>query len=218
MPENIPNIDTSLFAHGIKNRLSFIRSRLQLMELEKGEKGAYDSIYRELDGINDSICRLISAPAGAGEKSTFNAKDVIYECVSEKMPQANLNGIKIICRTEDDLTIHAVKSGFRETVINLLQNAIEACPKEGGEIEVAGKTCGGKAEISVSDNGCGISEGNRKNIFKPFFTTKKSGSGIGLYSCRKFAEDSGGELTVAGNRTKGTKVTLILPVSQGRCP
>ena len=86
MPENIPNMDTSLFAHGIKNRLTFIRSRLQLMELERGDKGAYDSIYRELDGINESVCRLISAPAESEEKSLFNAKDVIYEC-SGSMPE-----------------------------------------------------------------------------------------------------------------------------------
>ena len=211
MPENIPNIDTSVFAHGIKNRLSFIRSRLQLMELEKGEKGEYDSIYRELDGINDSVCRLISAPSGTEEKTKFNVKDIIYECVSEKMPEANLSGIKLICRAEEDLVIYAAKGAFKECIINLLQNAVDACPSSGGEIIISAKTSKGMAEISVSDNGCGISQKNRKNIFKPFFTTKKKGSGIGLYACRKFAEDSGGRLVLSAKEGKGTKAALILP-------
>ena len=213
MPENIPNIDTSLFAHRIKNRLSFIRGKLQLIELENNEKGAFDSIYRELDGINDSVCQLISAPAKAESKTNFNAADVIYECISEKLPEANLSGIKIIRRIEDNLNIYASKPSFKESLINILQNAVDACPRQGGEILVQGKISKGMAKISVSDNGYGISCKNRRNIFNPFFTTKKNGSGIGLYSCKKFAEDSGGKLMLSGKEGKGTRITLMLPMA-----
>ena len=109
------------------------------------------------------------------------------------------------------LRIYAGRSGLRECIINLIQNAIEACPVSDGEIAVSGKETGASIEISVSDNGCGISEGDKKRIFKPFFTTKKHGSGIGLYSCRRFAENSGGKLILTGKKCKGTKITLILP-------
>ena len=128
-----------------------------------------------------------------------------------KMPEANLNGIKIHHKSENDLTIYASKDSFRETMINILQNAIDACPSQSGEIFVCGKLSKGMIEISVSDNGKGIPHKDRKNIFSPFFTTKKKGSGIGLFSCKKFAEESGGKLTVSGKYEKGTKISLLLP-------
>ena len=210
MPENIPDINTSVFAHGIKNRLSFIRSKLQLMELENNEKGAFDSIYRELDGINESVCQLISAPKKT-EKTLFNVKDAIYECILEKLPEANLNGITIRRKLEDNLFVSASEADFRECIINILKNAVEACPPKGGEIYVSSCFAGDTVEITVSDNGKGISRKDAKNIFTPFFTTKEKGSGIGLFSCRKFARESGGSLSISGSPGKGACVKLILP-------
>ena len=211
MPENIPTINTSVFAHGIKNRLSFIRSKLQLIELETSEKGAFDSIYRELDGINTSVTEFISAPSKSDKKTLFDAKDVILECIFEKLPQANLNGIKIRHRLDKSLKIYASRDNFRESLINMLQNSIEACPERCGEIFVRGRNTRYNTEIYVFDNGCGISQSDMENVLSPFFTTKEKGSGIGLYFCKRFAESSGGELKISAKQGKFTKVTLILP-------
>lgn len=214
MSENIPNIDTSVFAHGIKNRLSFIRAKLQLIELEKEEKGAFDSIYKELDVINNSVTEFISAPSKASEKTFFNGKDVIYECILEKLPGANLSGIKIHYELEENLNLYVPMEDFRESIINLIQNSIEACPSSGGKIMIEGHLFENFVEITVSDNGKGIGKKERKKIFTPFFTTKKTGNGIGLYSCRKFADTYGGSLKIYSAPGKGTKASIRLPVKK----
>ena len=211
MSENMPNLETSVFAHGIKNKLSFIRAKLQLIELEKEEKGAFDSIYKELDSINISVSEFISAPSKQNENTLFNAKDIIYECILEKLPEANLNGIKIYHDISNNLNLYAPLSPFRETIINLIQNSIEACPLTDGKIFIKGHLSRDFIYITISDNGKGISKKDMKKLFTPFFTTKPKGHGIGLFSSKDFAKNLGGTLKIKNLPEKGCSVTLKLP-------
>ena len=68
----------------------------------------------------------------------------------------------------------------------------------------------GRVQISVNDNGCGISEEDLPQIFIPFFTTKKDGTGVGMTLARQILTAHGGTVTVRSKITQGTTVTLTL--------
>ncbi|MFI5335656.1 MAG: sensor histidine kinase [Opitutales bacterium] len=106
-----------------------------------------------------------------------------------------------------DLTLPADAAQLEQVIINLVKNAVEARPEAGqpGEptccVRAGWRKSGGTLEIFVEDDGPGIA--NRQNLFVPFFTTKPTGSGIGLVLCRQIVENHGGSLHLE-NRTDAT--------------
>ena len=100
---------------------------------------------------------------------------------------------------------------IEQVIVNLVKNAVEAASETGGNVSVTWADHGANFEITVLDEGPGIS--GTKNLFVPFFTTKPKGSGIGLVLCRQIAEAHGGTLTLE-NRTDrtGSAARLVLPV------
>ena len=111
-----------------------------------------------------------------------------------------------------ELTIRADGDQLEQVLINLLRNATDAALETGGEVKVSWRKNGSYVEVLVEDEGPGLP--NSANLFVPFFTTKPSGSGIGLVLSRQIAEAHGGSLTVE-NRTllPGCKASLRMPVS-----
>ncbi|MDP1579881.1 MAG: ATP-binding protein, partial [Candidatus Didemnitutus sp.] len=105
---------------------------------------------------------------------------------------------------------------IEQVLINLMKNAVEAAPQEEQSgaptccVEVAWRVADELLEITVTDDGPGLA--NAQNVFVPFFTTKPSGSGIGLVLCRQIIENHGGKLTL-GNRPEqsGCVARVLLP-------
>lgn len=110
-----------------------------------------------------------------------------------------------------ELTIHGDQDQLEQLLINLLRNAVDAAAQTGGGASVVWRTNNGFLEISVEDEGPGLS--NTSNLFVPFFTTKPGGSGIGLALSRQIAEGHHGTLTLE-NRAggKGCEAKLRLPL------
>ena len=99
---------------------------------------------------------------------------------------------------------------IEQALINLVANAVDATRESGGEVAVSWEEGPNRLTIRVVDDGPGVPES--ANLFVPFFTTKPSGSGIGLALCRQIAEGHGGSL-VLRNRvgTRGAEAVLVLP-------
>lgn len=102
---------------------------------------------------------------------------------------------------------------LEQVLINLLKNAVQALDGEvSKEVRLkAFQLNTGKVVIQVEDNGCGISEEAMKNVFVPFFTTKKTGSGIGLSLSRQIMRLHGGSITARSQLGVGTTFTLTFP-------
>lgn len=100
-----------------------------------------------------------------------------------------------------DITAQIDAAQIEQVVINLIKNAVEAAEQTGGGVRLGWRKFTGALEIYVEDDGPGLA--NSQNLFVPFFTTKPSGSGIGLVLCRQIAENHGGALALE-NRTEGT--------------
>lgn len=101
---------------------------------------------------------------------------------------------------------------IEQLLINVLRNAIQACPADSGQVRVHWKQESSDVVIRIDDNGPGIE--NPENLFVPFFSTKPGGSGIGLVLCRQIAEANGGTVHLQNRPEGGARATIALPLDQ----
>ena len=102
---------------------------------------------------------------------------------------------------------------IEQVLINLILNGMDAC-EERNEALVSVKAIRGRAgqkEIRVRDNGRGIPEEIRETVFVPFFSTKKTGSGIGLSLCKQIMTLHGGRVQLISKEDVGTEMRLVFP-------
>jgi nitrogen fixation/metabolism regulation signal transduction histidine kinase len=110
------------------------------------------------------------------------------------------------------VTISADRDQLEQLLINLIRNAAEAVLEIGGEVLVKWSLERSRVQLSIIDDGPGLS--NTTNLFVPFFTTKPGGSGIGLVLCRQIAEAHGGSLTLENRHgCRGCQARFIMNVS-----
>lgn len=106
---------------------------------------------------------------------------------------------------------------IHQVLLNLLLNALQAIDKD-GRIVVTLKPQGGSAVIEVADNGRGIKPEHLPNIFRPFYTTKGEGTGLGLSLARRIVEDHHGRIDVSSALGKGTTFAVVLPLQRATEP
>ena len=107
---------------------------------------------------------------------------------------------------------------LRQVLINLLKNAIEALG-DGGMIEISVRNVRGQVEILIADDGPGIPPEDRERVFVPFFSTKPSGTGLGLAVARKFIDEAGGQIVCEdGGLRGGCRFRISLPADMTAVP
>jgi len=111
---------------------------------------------------------------------------------------------------------HIDPRAFQQVMLNILTNAADALEgRESPEITVSMYKSRGRILVKVKDNGCGITEECRKNLFKPFTTTKTNGTGLGLVIVKKMMSKMDGTVEADSEENRGTVVTLNLPEGLG---
>ncbi|HVK11393.1 MAG TPA: ATP-binding protein, partial [Gemmataceae bacterium] len=105
-----------------------------------------------------------------------------------------------------------VRDQLVQVVFNLVLNAIDATAK-GGLIEVTARRDGNVVEVAVRDDGMGIAPSDRERIFRPYFTTKKQGTGLGLFVTHKIVGEHGGTVGFESAPGSGTVFRVRLPVA-----
>jgi two-component system, NtrC family, nitrogen regulation sensor histidine kinase NtrY len=191
---------------------SLLRRPQKAPDWEDDMRGGLEIIETRAEGLNQfmqSYARLAKLPAPS--KQPCEIGPLLRRVVSlETRAEIKL--------TEGPaLTVSLDAAQLEQVIINLLKNAVEATPDQGhstppiGAIEVAWQKSSGMLEITVADHGPGIA--NLQNLFVPFFTTKPSGSGIGLVLCRQIAENHNGSLTLENRQDQtGCIARLSLPL------
>ncbi|MEN9403760.1 MAG: C4-dicarboxylate transport sensor protein DctB, partial [Verrucomicrobiota bacterium] len=191
---------------------SLLRRPQKAPDWEDDMRGGLEIIETRAEGLNQfmqSYARLAKLPAPS--KQPCEIGPLLRRVVSlETRAEIKL--------TEGPaMTVSLDAAQLEQVVINLLKNAAEATPDQGhstppiGAIEVAWQKSSGMLEITVADHGPGIA--NLQNLFVPFFTTKPSGSGIGLVLCRQIAENHNGSLTLENREDQtGCIARLRLPL------
>ncbi|MCK5358746.1 MAG: hypothetical protein KAJ48_10150, partial [Elusimicrobiales bacterium] len=100
---------------------------------------------------------------------------------------------------------------LNSVVYNLIANAMESLPEDGGEISVKSvyDKAANEVRLIIKDTGKGINANVLSNIFRPFFTTKEKGTGLGLYLARQIMSEHSGKILIESKPREGTVVTLI---------
>ena len=101
---------------------------------------------------------------------------------------------------------------LRQVIANVVKNALEATDRQAnGRVEVSVFARGAGGVVEVRDNGVGMEPENRDKIFLPFFTTKPTGTGLGMAIVKKIMDLHGGEIEIDSARGRGTVVRLVIP-------
>ena len=170
---------------------------------------AIATIGRRSDGLMNFVSRyreLLKVPE-PGFQQVAVQKLLDNVCVLMKPTLENID--LTVDVTPDSLTVSADSQLLEQVLINLLRNAADAlndCPQP--EIKIVAGLDLGRTIIQVTDNGTGIDEDDLDQVFIPFFTTKRDGSGIGLSLCRQIMTAHGGELALSSDGS-GTTVKMV---------
>jgi signal transduction histidine kinase len=206
-------------AHEIRNPLNSIRLGLELLQrrLEKGTARVEEVLgaMAEVDRLDRILARLLAFGRPALEDRVFQpVAPLVERAVAIVHRQSEQKGVSILVEHEG-VSPEADVDGLQveQVVVNLLLNAIEASPK-GGTVRVALGRENGSVRIAVSDHGSGIPEDAREHVFDPYFTTRESGTGLGLAVSREVVAHHGGSLRFETD-AEGTTFTMSLPVRRG---
>jgi len=121
--------------------------------------------------------------------------------------------VTLIVEAEKVATVKVDSLKVRRALENLINNAIESMQVE-GDVKVTLRGEEGNIVLRVIDEGRGMSPEVMSQLFKPFFTTKPGGMGLGLAFCKRTVEAHGGTIKVESEEGRGTTVTILLPVNQ----
>jgi signal transduction histidine kinase len=178
-------------------------------------------LLAETTETSDMITRFLdfARPLHA-ERSTIN----LIECLTDamRMVEQQANECEVVLdpiRTQADaIEIDADDILLKQVFVNLLQNAVEASPS-GAHVAVTIRNVNtGRWLVSIADQGCGIPDDNHARIFHPFFTTKVTGTGLGLALARKIVVSHGGSLTLQHSTKSGSTFLVSLPVREEVTP
>lgn len=210
-------------AHEIRNPLSSIKGYATYFQC-RFEEGSEDReaaavMAREVDRLNRVITDLLGLSNQARMKiADVNIEDVLSHAARLLRENAASRHIELVARKA--IKVPSIKADMEkicQAILNLCLNAMDAMP-DGGALTLA--VSGGKKYIciSVKDNGAGISEEIKGRIFDPYFTTKGSGTGLGLPMAHKIIKAHGGQLGVysrmkSGDRPGMTIFHLWLPIN-----
>lgn len=223
------------FSHELKTPLNLIYSTVQLFNMYSKEGSLdekRDSITKYVSTITKNcnrLSRLVNnivdlSKIGAGfyelNKSNQDIVSVVEEIVMSVADYTHIKGLNIIFDTDVEEKIVACDpEKIERVVLNLISNAIKFSDA-GDEICVSVSDMGGMVDISVKDNGTGISKSNIDKIFDRFkqvdksFTRNAEGSGIGLSLVKSIVELHGGKVVVESELGKGSRFSVLLPAGE----
>jgi signal transduction histidine kinase len=204
-------------AHEIKNPLTSIKVLAQTLanDLSNDRKEIALRISRQIDRVNELISKLLIYTKPSKSKPIYiNPIEVIEEVEGILYGQILNKKIKFYKDVNQNIEIFVDPKDLQQILLNLILNSIDAVD-EGGYIKVEVGLSGivsndlePLAYIKVIDNGVGIPSDKLKEIFYPFWTTKKGGTGLGLFVVHKLVKDNGGMIEVESELNRGTVFTL----------
>lgn len=210
---------SSAVAHSIRNPLASIRSSAEL-----GLEADGDSVQKNLRDIitqADRIGRwirdlLVFSRPLSSETEPVTLERVVRESVASHEGQIHRGGIEV------DLAgiaaalppLHGNRALFGQVFNSVISNAIEAMPN-GGTLRVgAERTSSAEVAVTVADTGAGMTTTQLEHLFKPFYTTKRNGLGLGLPLVKRIMERFGGTIRITSREKEGTEVRLVFMLAK----
>ncbi len=226
--ENLASLTTLAagVAHEIKNPLGSLSIHVQLMRkaIKNSCESSAGTIARYLDVVDEEIDRLnrivvdflfAVRPMDIHPRDTdLNA--LLTELMDFLAPEIERSGVRTELSLSQEVPRLSLDPRYiKQAVLNLAQNALAAMPN-GGTLGVRTERKDDEIRLSISDTGVGIPEENLPKIFEPYFTTKDTGTGLGLTLTFKIVKEHGGDIAVVSKSGQGSTFTITLPLPQAR--
>lgn len=209
-------------AHEIKNPLTPMK--LNVQQLEKSWKDGKPGFEKKLEKFTrnqiehiDTLSSIATAFSNFARMPGANPVQIdLLDQIKSTLELFKSSGnilFRISCVQTTRVIVLADREHLNSIFSNLVKNAIQAIPPErSGLIKVAVELAGDRVVVKISDNGTGIPADLQQKLFTPHFTTKSSGSGLGLSIVRRLVEGMGGEIGFESEPDAGTTFAVTLPV------
>ena len=216
-------------AHEIKNPLAAISIHVQLLRKNfkacnlainaKAQKHL-DVVEEEIERLNKIVVDFLFAVRPLQcEFAPVNINELIKNLFATFQDEFSAAKISILPQLDNELpVIQADERFLRQALMNILTNAKAAMMPAGGELGITTRFDQERVYIIITDTGKGIPPDILHKIFEPYFTTKPDGSGLGLTMTYKVIKEHGGDIQVHSDIGKGTRFTLILPITRSEKP
>ena len=204
-------------AHEVGNPLTSISSLIQMLERRDQDRYTKEKltlISGQLDRIQTTLRELVnfSRPASTA-RSRVSIAEVVQEALHIAKYYKRTKGRRIEMSVPGHLpAVMGVRDQLVQVFLNLILNAIDATDT-GGHILVRAEMEDDCLIVHVKDDGVGIAAEHLPRLFQPYFTTKKHGTGLGLFVTRKLLIDHGGDIDVISRPGEGTRFRLRLPAA-----
>jgi len=204
-------------AHEIRNPIAGVLGALQVFskDVQKSDprRSIINEMVKQLERINRTISDLLnySRPATPSIKK-LKLNELIQTVLLLLKSQCERKNIFVEASLDSTLPdVHGDARLLHQVFWNVCLNAIHAID-ESGNITVETSQSNGSVIIRLLDSGKGISVENQEKLFKPFFTTKTRGTGLGLTICRRIVEQHDGTISIESVQGRGTLITIVLPI------
>jgi signal transduction histidine kinase len=210
-------------AHEIRNPLAGIAGVIEIIGRDlpatSPARSVVKDVRQEIARINHIVTDLLQTARPhppTVRKSDLNT--TVEHAVMLGRQQALAKSIEITLHKDPSLPeVEHDSDQIHQVLLNLLLNALQAIDTN-GKITVTVKPQGATAVVEVSDNGRGIPPDHLPNIFRPFYTTKGDGTGLGLSLARRIVEDHQGRIDVTSTVGQGTTFAVLLPLRRAEPP
>jgi signal transduction histidine kinase len=218
--ENIAKMASSI-THEVRNPLTTVSGFLQLIKQTNNLETIHqytDIALGELTRANELITDFLSlSKSQENEMMPLSINELIKNLYPVFQSDANLKGINLhVDLSTEDLLCIANKQHLTQIIVNIVKNAFEAVEENNASTS---RTVTIKTHVSmenlfliVKDNGCGITDAQLNSLFTPLQTTKKYGTGMGLFVCKQLVEKYNGKITVESSISKGTTISIQFPI------
>lgn len=209
---------SSAVAHSLRNPLANIRSSAELAQdiaSPAAQKNIGD-IITQVDRMSRWVRDLlVSLRPASDEPESVDLVAAIEDTRQTFAPQIERNGVRFAFEGPSTQWVASQPLQLTQILNSLFANALEAMP-QGGELRAEVRQLEDQqALLQLSDTGRGMNEQQRRMVFKPFFTTKQGGLGVGLALVKRIMERFGGAVELTSREEEGTRVSLTFKIAAG---
>jgi two-component system, LuxR family, sensor kinase FixL len=207
------------FAHEVGNPLNSMLMNLQLIQRRIAKQVPTDQLAPLVQRVESEVRRLaglLHEFRSMSRRQPFELRRVqppalLRDLAEDQRATCESRGVRLEVAWEPELpAIQIDREKLTQVLLNLVKNAIEAMGEAGGVLGLRARDDGVHVVLEVSDTGPGIPEGI--DVFEPFLTTKREGTGLGLPVARQIVAGHGGELTYQSSPGRGTTFSVRLPI------
>jgi signal transduction histidine kinase len=208
-------------AHEIRNPLQVTRGFIQLVGEKAVDKDRQflNVAVQELDRASSIITEFLTfAKPELEDVKTLNISEELYQIQDILTPLAAMQSARLDLLTESDLFVMGSAEKFKQAIINIIKNSLEAIAKDDGSVTVHARKDQNTIIIRITDNGEGIDPEKLDKLGEPYFSSKSKGTGLGLMVTFRIIEAMKGTIRFNSTKGIGTEAIIRIPASESPVP